>query len=106
VKFEYLFFAFFAFVVGNLIWRYFRSGSLTGALLGGRIKREIGQILLVDGTVSSRKLTINAMESSDGESFVGLALVSKAPLGASMVPFKLTKVQAQDLVRLLQQAIA
>lgn len=106
MKFEYLFWAFFAFALANMAWRYFRSGSFTGAMLGGTIKREIGQVAIASGSVSSQNLKVHAMESSDGESFVGLALVSKAPLAASMVPIKLSRSQAQDLVRLLQQAIA
>jgi len=35
---------------------------------------------------------------------VGLTLISKAALGASMVPYKLTRQQALDLAMLLQQA--
>ncbi len=105
MTFDYLFWAFFAIVVGNMVWRYFRSGSFTGAMLGGKIKRDIGQVAIATGSVSSRNLKVFAMESPDGESFVGLSLVSKAPLAASMVPIKLSRIQAQDLVRLLQQAM-
>ena len=106
MKSEYLFYAFLALVLGNLAWRYFRSGSFTGAMLGGKIKREIGQVAIASGVASSQNLKVHAMESSDGESFVGIALVSKAPLAASMVPIKLSRSQAQELARLLQQAVA
>lgn len=105
MKFEYLFFAVFAFAIVNLAWRYFRSGSFTGAMLGGKIKREVGQVSIASTGATSRSLTINAMESDDGDRFVGLVYVSKAPLGASMVPIKLSKSQAQDLVTLLQRSI-
>jgi len=106
VKFEYLFFVVFACVAGNLAWRYLRSGSLTGAMLGGKIKREVGAIALESRHLSSHNLKVHAMESPNGESFVGLSLVSKAPLAVSMVPLKLTRANAQELVRLLQQAMA
>ena len=104
LKSEYLFYAFFTFALGNLAWRYFRSGSFTGAMLGGKIKREVGQVAIAKGVASSQNLKVHAMESSEGESFVGIAIVSKAPLAASMIPIKLSKSQAQDLARLLQQA--
>lgn len=106
MKFDYLFWAFFAFVVGNMAWRYFRSGSFTGAMLGGTIRREIGQASVKSGSFSSQTLKVFAMESAEGESFIGMSLVYKAPFAISMQPIKLTKAQAQDLVRLLQQALA
>jgi hypothetical protein len=105
MQFEYIFFAIFALVVGNFAWRYFRSGSLTGAMLGGKITREVGQVSITSSTASSKSLKVHCMESSDGNSFVGLSLISKAPLAASMVPIKLSKSQAQELAQLLQQAI-
>ncbi|MFT3761340.1 MAG: hypothetical protein QM761_01775 [Pseudoxanthomonas sp.] len=50
MKFEYLFWVCFVGVLAHLAWRYFRSGrSLTGAMLGGRIKREIGEIPYISG---------------------------------------------------------
>ncbi len=105
VNVEYLFLAVFAFAVVNLAWRYFRSGSFTGAMLGGKIKRDVGQVSIASGGATSKSLKINVMESNEGDSFVGLVYASKAPLGASMVPIKLSKSQAQQLVTLLQQAM-
>lgn len=106
MTFEIIFFGIFGLVVASFAWRYFRNGSLTGALLGGKITREIGQASLSSGTVSSQNLKVNVLESSSGESFVGLSLVSKAPMAASMVPVKLSRPQAQELIQLLQQAVA
>jgi len=106
VKFQYLFFAPFAFAVASIGWRFLRNGSLTGALLGGRISREVGEIPIATGTASSTVLRVHTMQSSDGELFVGLVLVSKAPLGARMVPIKLSKAQTRHLVALLTQASA
>ena len=106
MNFNYVFWAIVAFVVANLAWRYFRSGSLTGAMLGGKIQREVGQTLISSGSFSSQTLKVYSMESSDGESFIGMSLIYKAPLAVSMQPIKLSKSQAQDLVRLLQQALA
>jgi hypothetical protein len=68
VKFDYVFWAFFAFVVASMAWRYFRSGSFTGAMLGGTIKREIDQASVKSGSFSSQTLKVFAMESAEGRS--------------------------------------
>ena len=56
------------------------------------------------GLVSSQTLKVHAMQSDSGESFVVVALVSKAALGASMMPFRLSKAQARALIQLLERA--
>ena len=102
---DYIFPAFFLLVLGTFLFRFIRSGSLIGALLGGRISRTVGEITLSSSQFSSRVLQVHVMESASGEKpFVALSIVSKAPLAASMVPIKLTGSQAQELTRLLQQA--
>ena len=101
---SYLFLIFFLFIAGTFAWKYFRTGSLTGAMLGGKINREIGQIDLARTTTSSEVLRVFSMESSSGEKFVGISVVSKAALGASMVPFRMSATQAQELARLLESA--
>ena len=101
---DYIFFLFFALFAGTFVWRYLRSGSLTGAFLGGRITKTIGQIELSSGSLSSRVLHVYSMRSADGETFVGVSIVSKAALAASMVPYRLSKAQASELALMLQQA--
>lgn len=103
MNFEPIFFVIFSFVAAAFLWRFFSSGSLTGAMLGGKISKELGVISLGGGTFTSQNLKVLAMKSKNGEQFIALSVVSKAPFGASMVPFKLTKPQAQELIRLLQQ---
>ena len=104
MSFEYVFLAAFAAVVLFFAWRFFRTGSLTGALLGGSIEREFGEIPLGGGALYSQKLKVYGMKSPGGERFVGVSIVSKAPLAASMTPFKLTSTQARELAGLLTRA--
>lgn len=85
-------------------FRLARTGSLTGALLGGSIEKELGEGALRGGALASQKLKVYAMRTSSGERFVGVSLVSKAPLGASMTPIKLTSAQARELAGLLARA--
>ncbi len=102
---EFLFWLIFAAVVAHLGWRYFSNGrSLTGALLGGRVNREVDEIRLSDGSLGSQVLRVLEMESSEGQRFIALAAVSKAPLAASLVPYRLGHSQAQQLITLLQRA--
>lgn len=91
-------------VLAYFIVGYARKGSLTGMMLGGTIKREMGKVELTGSRVSSQTMNVLRMESSDGENFVALSVVSKAPLAISMVPYRLTKAQALEVAKLLQQA--
>lgn len=101
---DYLFPILFLGIVGYFILRYVRSGSLVGALLGGTIKREVGKVELTGRAMTSQTLKVIRMEDAEGENFVALSVVSKAPLAISMVPYRLSKAQAQELAKLLQQA--
>ena len=91
--------------VGILVWRYFRKGSLTGALIGARIASTVGEIDLAAPLGASQVLKVHVLEpGADATSQVALAIVSKAPLAASLVPIKLSREQAQHLATLLEQA--
>ena len=92
-------------VFAFLAWRYFKSGSLVGAMLGGKLTETIGEISLSSRGLSSRVLRVSLMAAPPGESpELALAITSKAALGASVVPFKLSHAQALELISLLQRA--
>ncbi|WP_440222468.1 hypothetical protein ACQQ2N_15445 [Dokdonella sp. MW10] len=87
------------------IWRLTRSkGSMTGAMLGGSVRRKIGEIPLEKRTLYSEVVQVLDMKSYDGQRFVALNLVSKAPVAMRMTPIRLSRSQAQELVALLRQA--
>jgi hypothetical protein len=97
--------AIFVAVLGLFAWRYLRSGSLVGALLGGKLTETIGEISLSSHALSSRVLRVSLMAALPGESpELALSITSKAALGASVVPFKLSHAQALELISLLQRA--
>ncbi|HEY2676068.1 MAG TPA: hypothetical protein VGI65_03805 [Steroidobacteraceae bacterium] len=92
-------------ILAFFAWRYFRSGSLVGALLGGRITDALGEIPLSSSSFSSRVLKVSVLAPSNGgPPEVALAVTSKAPLAASVVPIKLSMSQARELIELLQRA--
>jgi hypothetical protein len=100
-----IFFAIFAFVVGRFLYGRLKYGSWTGALLKGSIERTVGEIPLAQGIIGTQTLSVQLMKGSgDSEEFVGLVVVSKAALGASMQPYKMSKVQARELASYLNQA--
>jgi len=100
-----LFSLFILIVVGSLAWRYLRSGSLVGAMLGGRIRETIGETVLYTSPAGSTVLRVQVLEPRNGgEPFIGLSVTSKSPVGASMAPFRLSREQARDVGELLRRA--
>jgi hypothetical protein len=92
-------------VLGFFAWRYFKNGSLVGALLGGRVAETIGEVSLSSSGLTSRVLRVSLMEGPESEpKDIALAITSKAALGASVVPVRLTHAQAVELLTLLQRA--
>jgi hypothetical protein len=95
-------------ILAFFAWRYFKNGSLVGALLGGRLTETIGEISLSSSGLTSRVLRVSLMAAPEGggPKDIALAITSKAALGASVVPFKLSHAQALELLTLLQRATA
>jgi len=82
-----------------------KYGSWTGAFLSGTIRRTVGEVTLNPIWMTNYSLTINAMEIADSaEQFVGLVPTARVAMAARTSPCKLTKEQALDLSRMLQEA--
>jgi hypothetical protein len=94
-------------ILAFFAWRYFKNGSLVGALLGGRLTETIGEISLSSSGLTSRVLRVSLMAAPEGgPKDIALAITSKAALAASVVPIKLSHAQALELLTLLQRATA
>jgi hypothetical protein len=103
--FPIIFAAIFVLVGGRFIYGRIKHGSWTGALLGGSVERTFGELQLSKGAVSIQTLKVVSLRDANGQAdFVGLVFTAKAPMGASMQPFKLTKSQAQELAAYLSMA--
>ncbi|HEU0067920.1 MAG TPA: hypothetical protein VFQ26_01490 [Nitrospiraceae bacterium] len=102
--FQLIFFGLFALVIGSFLWGRVKYGSWTGAFLKGSIEQTYGEIVLSRSGASSQVLKIVALRDGGGESFVGLVITAKAPLAASMTPYRLSKDQARELAGLLNMA--
>jgi hypothetical protein len=97
--------AIFLLVLGRFLYGRIKHGSWTGSFLGGRIERTIGEVPLTKVFGTSQKMKVHAMRPTDrGEPFVALVVTAKAPMSASMVPYKLTRSQALELADCLKRA--
>jgi len=102
--FQLIFFGVFALVVGSFLFGRLKYGSWTGAFLKGSIEQTYGEVLLSGGVASSQVLKVVELRDGNGQVFVGLVITAKAPLAASMTPYRLSKGQAQELSSLLALA--
>ena len=92
-------------VVGVLAWRWYWYRSFTGALLGVRIIEDVGEIELASQALSSCRLKVYSVQATPQDvPEVAIALVSKAALGASLIPFRLSHYQARELIGMLEHA--
>ena len=102
--FSILFFSAFALIVGSFLYGRLKYGSWTGALLKGSVEQTYGEVLLASSAASSQVLKVVELKDDDGQLFVGLVVTAKAPLGASMTMYRLSKDQARELSGLLDTA--
>lgn len=102
--FQLVFFAVFALIAGSFLFGRLKYGSWTGAFLKGSIEHTYGEVLLSNTFASSQVLKVVELRDASGQAFVGLVVTSKAPLAASMTPFRLSKDQARELSGLLSSA--
>ena len=92
-------------ILAYFAYRFIRFRSLMGALLGGRIVEDIGEIDLASPPLTSYRLKVHIIQSStDALPEVAMAIVAKAPMGASLSPIRLSKSQAMELAALLERA--
>ena len=102
--FQLIFFAVFALIAGSFLFGRLKYGSWTGAFLKGSIQQTYGEILLSGGMASSQLLKVVELRDGNGQAFVGLVITAKAPLAASVTPYRLSKDQARELSGLLSLA--
>jgi hypothetical protein len=102
--FPLIFFGVFALFAGRFLVGRLKYGSWAGAFLKGSIEQTYGEVLLSGGVASTQVLKVVELRDVSGEAFVGLVITAKAPLAASMTPYRLSKEQARELSGLLSMA--
>lgn len=94
----FIFLAFMAYV----IWSMF-SKSGKGRMLGGKILESASNEIVQKNGMVTLTLRSHLIESSSGRRHIGLELSQNAKLGASMVPIKLSKAEAEKLIGMLRE---
>ena len=74
-------------------------------MLGAPVRQTVGELELTAKGVK-QIVRVHALESNAPNRAVGFELVSKTGLSYSMVPLALSKEQARQLARLLEEASA
>jgi hypothetical protein len=103
--FPFIFFAFFAFVVGSFIYRIFKNGGFKAAMFGAPIIRTVGE---VSASRSSRLLNVavkvHILGGNSPDKTVGLEFVATSFASYQMMPVSLSTVEAKKLIMLLESA--
>jgi hypothetical protein len=106
VNFEYLFLGLFAAIAGYFLFNLFRYKGLKGALFGGRIVETFGEVRGTKQGPVRVSLKLHSVASPDHPTpDVGLELVARSFASYQMMPIRLRRTEAQELLRLLQRAI-
>jgi len=96
--------AVFVLVGGRFLINRVKYSSWTGAFLKGSINRTVGEVELTPATGMTQTLRVVTLRPDDGPEFVGFVVIAKAPLAASMTPYRLSKSEAQRPASLLSTA--
>ncbi len=93
-----LFAGFMAFV----FWSMF-SKKGKGRMLGGSIIHTSSEEIIHTKGIAKSVIRAHVVESKNGSKHIGIELSENAKLAASMKPIKLTKEEAQKLIRMITE---
>lgn len=98
-----LFYIIFAAVSVTLIVQMIRHGGMTGAMLGARMKRELGKI---EGKAyGGRRITLG-VRSLEGERPVGIHFTGRSKMSVERLAASLSRADARSLADALDTAAA
>lgn len=96
--FPIVFIGFFVFI----FWSMF-SKSGKGRLLGGTIIHTANDEIIQTKGIAKSTIRAHLVETKSGSKHIGIELSESAKLAASMKPIKLTKEEAEKLIRMIQE---
>ena len=102
-KFEYLFFALFAIVVGSFIVKIIKHGGFKAAMFGAGINNTVGEVTGSGPKLMNLSLRVHELDDSPDKA-VGLELVAKSVGGYQMTPITLSVTEAKKLTELINRA--
>ena len=106
MDFQVIFFIVFALIVARMLFGVVKNRGFRGMMFGAPLGATVGEIPLGSRGLVNTKIKVHHLEpGSDGESMIGVEIVSWTFGSYRMLPVRLTGLQAQELTRLLRQAI-
>ena len=102
-KFEYIFFAVFALVVGVFIVKVIKHGGFKAAMFGAGVKNTVGEVSGNGPKRMNLSLKVHELDSAPDKA-VGLELVAKSVSSYQMTPITLSISEAQKLIALIAKA--
>lgn len=100
---QWLFGAVFALFLLGFAFNVFRRGGVKAAMFNAKIQRTVGEVSASGPKLVSQVLRVHLLDRN-GESLVGLELVSKSAMSYEMMPIVLTISQAKTLKSLIGEA--
>lgn len=89
---------------GVLGWRALRYGGLTGALVGARVRRTLGEVSSSGPGSRSRTLSVQLLDVAPGaEPSVLLLVASRATMSSTTTPIAMSRADARALAQVLNQ---
>jgi hypothetical protein len=104
VKFENLFWVFFAIVAASTLYRIIRKGGLKGGLFGARLKSTVSEMELARRGMVKTRLKVHVLEGDTSSPQVGLEIQHSTIGSWNMTPVSLTTSEAESLGEALTRA--
>jgi hypothetical protein len=77
-----------------------------GRMLGGTITETATEEIVQKSGMLTTAIRTHVVETKNGDKRVGIEISENAKFGASFKPIKLTKMEAETLIRMLSEAVA
>lgn len=104
ISFEYIFFLFFAGIIGYFIFRMLKHGGFKGAMFGAGIKRTLGEVKGSGPKMMTTLLRVHELDGATLGKRVGVEFVAKSIGSYQMMPITLSASEAKELANLLNDA--
>ena len=104
MHFNYLFFAFFAFAVGSMIYKIVRNRGFRGALFGAPVRSTMAELELQSRGMVKSRLKIHELDGRARGIEVGLEIIHTSVGSWQTVPVSLSAHEARRLAEILAQA--
>ena len=101
--FLYFIVSIFAVIFVAFVVRAVKYGGIKAAMFGGYIERTVGELAITKNSAVRTKIKVHVLRH-DTERKVGLEVVSKTLASWQMIPFTLSKIEAEQLSALLEKA--